>query len=81
MTSYLISSIVFTFSSVIYCVGAMYALSKDKTVDNIVAFLANLFYVIAYIAYIIECNKENNEEKIRYKPFLRDRSVNHILPI
>lgn len=61
--SYIISSALFTITSIIYFILAMKTLSSEKNSDNIISFFANLTYCIAYITYIIECFRDHNNPK------------------
>jgi hypothetical protein len=42
-----------------YLMGAIYILSEERTFDNIISFIGNLFYVTGYVAYIKECREDN----------------------
>ncbi len=75
MISYIISSSLFTISSIIYFVGAVYIL--NNTLDNISSLLANLFYVFGYSMYMFECYYENKNMK-RKETYIDLDDVNDI---
>lgn len=68
MISYILSSIVFTISYIIYFAASLRVYIQNNTTDNCLAMIANMFCVIAYVAYIYECKLDSKNPKA--VPFL-----------
>jgi uncharacterized membrane protein len=61
MSTYILSSVIFAISSVIYLIGSVRTYILIGGTDNAISLVGGIFYVVAYLAYIYECKKDNSK--------------------